>query len=79
MLAKTVLNALSALKFVAFFILMFMVVYGAVEFFCEQGTFVVNADFPTGAYLRPQPPGGGDPHSTFTSITAAIYWAVTTR
>lgn len=79
LLSRTLMKSLHALSYVAFFIFLFMVVYGSIGFFCEEGTFVVNADFPTGAYLRPQPPAGGDPQSTFTSIAASIYWAVTTR
>ena len=76
---KVVAKSVSALKYVAFFIFLTMMVLGAVIFFFEQGTFEVSHNFPKGAYVRLPPPGGGPVQSPFTSIPASIYWAVVTR
>ena len=76
---KVVAKSVSALKYVAFFIFLTMVVLGAIIYFFEQGDFQVNHNFPKGAYVRLPPPGGGPVQSTFTSIPESIYWAVVTR
>jgi hypothetical protein len=75
MLAKTFYNSLPALSLLAFFIALGVILFGAVIFFLEQGTFTVNEDFPRGAYLRKNIIGV-DEVSPYNNILTSSYWAV---
>lgn len=75
MLAKTFYRSLPALSLLAFFIALGVILFGAVIFFLESGTFMVTEEYPDGAYLRKNS-WGIDEVSPFQSILAACYWAV---
>ena len=61
-----------------FFAMILLVVMGSLIFTAEQGTFVVDADNPNGAYvtlLRAEDVTSQSP-SSYTSVGIGIYWAI---
>ena len=75
MLGKTVYVSMPALSLLGFFIVLGVILFGALVFFIEQGDFTVTEEYPNGAYLI----SGffGDMIQTaYTSIVSSIYWAV---
>lgn len=77
-LSRTMTNSIPALSILLAFSLIGIVFFGAVIFFFEEGSFVVNTDYPNGEYLRPSISGYTKEASTFDSILVSMYWTVTT-
>ena len=75
MLGKTVYVSMPALSLLAFFIVLGVILIGALIFFIEGGEFTVSPEFPTGAFVIS---GffGETVRTAYTSIIASIYWAV---
>ncbi len=66
-----------ALLIMCFFMLVVTVLFGALIFYCEEGTFLVTQEHPDGAFFRPANQGGLEV-SPFKNIPAACYWVVMT-
>jgi hypothetical protein len=66
--------------FVVFFLfsLLGMAFFSCLIHTFEMGTFTVTADYPDGVYLRPTINQASLEISPFTSVSAAMYWAVVT-
>lgn len=77
MLSDTLAASIAALSLLAFFVALGLVLFGAICYFVEGGTYTVTADYPHGAYLR-KDFFGVDEISPFRSILTACYWAVIT-
>jgi len=75
MLGKTVYVSMPALSLLAFFIVLGVILIGALIFFIEGGEFIVNNDYPSGAYLI-NDFFGKSVRTAYTSIISSIYWAV---
>jgi hypothetical protein len=78
LLSKTLAASTSVLVLLLFFFVLAVVVFGALVFYIEEGSFKVTADFPNGAYLRKNLISGEYEESTFVSMWAGFYWAVIT-
>ena len=75
MLAKTLYVSMPQLSLLAFFIVLALILFGAILFYLEGGSFQVTEDYPNGAYLIPG--FFGIPTLTeFHSIVSSIYFAV---
>jgi hypothetical protein len=78
-LTDTLRISLPILTMLFYYTLLGTVVVAAVVFQFEQGEFRVTSAYPEGAYLRPSlSTHEGWEVSPFTSIWAALYWAVIT-
>ena len=78
LLKETCVNVLPALAAFFFFLFMVIILFGSVIYYLEQGTFVVNDDYPTGAYVRPTIDHHRTETSPFVSIGTAFYWVIVT-
>jgi potassium voltage-gated channel Shaker-related subfamily A protein 1/potassium voltage-gated channel Shaker-related subfamily A protein len=77
LLSHTIWRSLPALSLLFFFTALGVVRYGSLIFFMEGGDFRVTADFPGGAYLRPDLVGGQEV-SPYASIPVACFWVIVT-
>jgi len=57
---------------------MIVLIYGSIIFTLEQGTYTVNANYPTGAYLRNNVYDNTLEESPFKGSLYGMYWAVVT-
>jgi voltage-gated potassium channel Kch len=78
LLKKTVTKSLPALGLLLFFAFLGVILFASIIFFLEQGSFVVNDDYPQGAYLRWNVLHSAKEESPFKSILHSCYWAVVT-
>lgn len=78
LITTTISSSFSALALLLFFATLLMVIFASVEYFLERGKFTVNADYPSGAFLRPNIRGDGEEESPFDSILMSCYWAAIT-
>ena len=78
LLSRTVWTSFPALSLLAFFTAIGVILFASLIFFCEAGTFTVNAMYPDGEYLRLNIVGDEKEVSPFTSIPLACYWVVVT-
>ena len=76
MLGKTMKESFPALGLLFFFIILGVILFGAMIFFLESGSYKVDAEFPDGAYLTKDFFGAEYVLSKFTSIYSGIYWSV---
>lgn len=77
MLGKTVKESIPALGLLFFFIVLGVILFGALIYFLESGSYRVDAEYPEGAYLIKDEIFGVDyVISKFTSIYTGIYWSV---
>ena len=65
---------MQALYLMLFFVVLGMVVFGTIIFYCEAGTY----DPLTDTYLRPDLTGTGTEESPFVSIIQSFYWVLIT-
>ena len=72
------MNSLSAMGILLFFTVLGVILFGSIIYFCESGKFVVNEEFPDGAYIRWNLLGTDREESPFTSILVSCYWAMVT-
>jgi hypothetical protein len=75
MLGKTVYVSAPALALLAFFIILGVILFGALIFFIEGGVYTVSTKFSKGAYVI-EDFFGELIETTYTSIISSIYWAV---
>jgi hypothetical protein len=66
-----------AITILAFSLIIAVIVLGAIQYAVEGGKYVVNSDYPTGAFINFLPEDQTR-LSPFTSIPVAMYWAVIT-
>ena len=78
LMSNAMMNSLSAMGIFLFFTVLGVILFGSIIFFLEAGTFVVNAEFPEGAYLRWNVLGVDREESPFSSILVSCYWAMVT-
>ncbi len=71
-------KSVETLALLLFFVLIAVVLFGSIIYLTERGSFVVNADFPEGAYLRWNGIHAAKEQSPFESILISCYWAVVT-
>lgn len=74
---ETLVASIPALTIMLVFMLVLTVLFGALIFYAEEGTFTVTAAFPEGAYMRPSHTGGLEV-SPFKNILMGAYWVVMT-
>eukprot|EP00605_Chrysophyceae_sp_TOSAG23-4_P001173 GSChrysophyteH1.ASY1.ANO1.1281.1 assembled CDS len=77
LIIKTVTESMEVILLLLFFSAMIILIYGSIIFDVEMGKFTVDADYPTGAYLR-KDLNGEVGESPFTSTLVGMYWAVIT-
>ena len=78
LLVATLKASAPALLVLLFFSFIGMIFFGALVFVIEEGDFLVTSDYPDGAFLRRTTNEYSYEISPFTSITAAMYWVITT-
>jgi len=71
---KVMKKSASALYMLFFLVVIAVVFFGSLIYFCEQGEY----DEETGKYMRPDKLGTGEEESPFTSIPASFWWVVVT-
>ena len=74
----TLHQSLPALLVMLGVLLLAMVFYGSIIFLVEGGTYIVNSDFPQGAFVRRASNGNSFEISPFKSVPTSFYWLVTT-
>jgi len=57
---RAMVLSIPALRMLAYFMMMLMVLFGALIYAAEKGEWTVDAEHPAGAFLRPKPGGQGD-------------------
>ena len=77
-LLRTVTKSIDTLGLLLFFILIAIVLFGAIIFMVERGSFVVDDNFPTGNFVRWNLIHSAKEQSPFQSILLSCYWAVVT-
>ena len=77
-MANTMVNSRPALAIMGFLVTLTVIFFGSIMYIIEQGDFTVTADYPSGAFLRPDILGASKEQSPFVSIASGIYWAVVT-
>lgn len=78
LIEKTMVKSLPALGLLLFFAALGVVLFASILYFLEHGSFVVNEDFPEGAFVRWNSLHNAKEESPFRSILTACYWAVVT-
>lgn len=66
-----------AITILSFSLVVVVVVLGCIEYAIESGTFTVNSDYPTGAFIN-KLPDDQTRISPYTSIPVSMYWAMIT-
>mmetsp|Transcript_32542 Transcript_32542/g.85748 ORF Transcript_32542/g.85748 Transcript_32542/m.85748 type:complete len:712 (-) Transcript_32542:189-2324(-) len=79
LLTNVLMLSAPALKLLCFFSLIGMILFGSMIFFCEQGEWMVTADYPDGAYLRRDVTGTAFEPSPFVSIPTCFWWVIVTQ
>jgi len=74
LLHRVMNTSMEALYLMLFFVMLGMVIFGTVIFYCEVGEY----DEATGEYLRPTVDGTGMEPSPFVSIFQGFYWVIVT-
>ena len=78
LMIRTITVSLPAMSVLVGFMLMGMIFFGSILYQAESGTFVVNAEYPNGVYLRRTINGAGWEVSPFRSIPVSFYYVITT-
>ena len=76
-LLETVRDSLPALMILAFFSLIGVVLLGAIQYFCEQGSYAIGPDGRPD-YFRSDKESFGTEKSPYDSIPMSMYWVVIT-
>lgn len=77
-IAAAIKSAIPAIGILLFFTVLGVILFGSIIYFLESGTFVVNKDFPDGAYVRWDALHAEKEQSPFSSILVSCYWAIVT-
>ena len=77
LLTKTLKQSKDAVGILLFYLILAIILFGATLFAIEEGEFVVNQEFPLGAYVRPNGLGGYV-ESPFNNIPTAMYFIIIT-
>lgn len=67
-----------ALAVFLYYAFIMIILFSALIYLTEQGSYTINADYPDGAYLRVTLDGTGLEISPFTSIPDSIYYVIIT-
>ena len=78
LLYRTAINSWPVVAVFLFFSFIVIVLFGSIIYLLEAGTFVVNDDYPTGAFVRPTVDHYGTEASPFVSIGTSFYWVIVT-
>lgn len=78
LIIKTVQESMQVIVLLLFFSAMIILIFGSIIFDVEMGTYVYNADYPSGAYIHRDTETGDDYKSPYTSTLVGMYWAVIT-
>ena len=78
LILATLSTANLMLSVFSFFAFVFLIVMGCLMYTVEQGTFTVNAQYPNGAYLKPNDDQTGAQVSSIMSAVQGLYWAILT-
>ena len=78
LMSNAMMNSLSAMGILLFFTVLGVILFGSIIFFLESGNFVVNEDYPDGAFLRWDVLHSDKEESPFSSILVSCYWAMVT-
>jgi hypothetical protein len=73
-LSATMANSAEALSFLTFFLLLAVILFGSIVFFCEEGVY----DADTGLWMRPTIDGTGTESSPFLSIPHSLWYTLVT-
>ena len=76
-IAETIHSSINVISFLAFFLLITIVLCGSIVHIFERGEFTVNSIHPNGAYIR-HGLNGAPEQSPFANIFACFYWAIIT-
>lgn len=77
MVGKTVKSSMEIIIFVLMIMTLFVFIYGSIIFSLESGTYIVNTEYPDGAYLLKDTEGDYF-RSSVTDTFTGMYWAVVT-
>ena len=75
---ETLSSAWPVLAVFLFFSFMIIVLFGSIMYFVEAGTYTINTQYPTGAYIRLAVDRQATEVTPFTSIGAAFYYVIVT-
>ena len=78
LISETLRQSALILSVFLFFVMIIVILFGCLIYFCERGTFTVDSEYPDGAYLRQSSDGRDMLPSPFGSIATGIYWVVGT-
>lgn len=77
LLSRTLRESRDAVGILCFYMLLAVILFGAILYTIEEGDYIVNSDYPSGAYLRPDGFGGVE-ESPFNNIPTAMYFTIIT-
>ncbi|CAE7393688.1 Kcnb2, partial [Symbiodinium microadriaticum] len=77
-ISAAIKSATPAIGILLFFTVLGVILFGSVIYFLESGSFVVNRDFPDGAYVRWDVLHEQKERTPFSSILVSCYWAIVT-
>ena len=78
LLYRTAVNSSPVISVFLFFSFIIIVLFGSIIYLLEAGTFVVNDEYPTGAFIRPTKDRYGYETSPYVSIGTSFYWVIVT-
>lgn len=78
MIGNSISKSLMALVILLFFTIIGVILFGSLIYAIESGEYVVDEDFPDGAYVRWNIMHTEKEESPFSSILISCYWAVVT-
>lgn len=78
LIAATMMRSTPALGVIALLLVLLIIFFGFIIYYCESGTFQITEDYPQGEYMRRANDGDGWEISPFQSVPTSIYFVVTT-
>ena len=78
LIVRTMTESFPSLRILLGFLCISAVIFGAVIYSVERGDFIVNSDYPAGAYLRRDMLDQDYELSPFKNLGACMYWAIVT-
>lgn len=78
LVSKVLMNSAPALQLLLFFVVLGMVLFGSMLYFCEQGEWMITEAYPDGAWLRDDVTGKTKELSPYESIPSCFWWVIVT-
>ena len=78
LICETLKQSALILSVFLFFVMVIIILFGCLIYLCEGGTYIVNSDYPRGAYLRMGNTGRYLEATPFNSSATGMYWVIST-